>query len=208
MASKPYEYHASLPSLASGIRNFLFLRTGRCLKSWLPRVRQFAPRRCRQRRPGPDAQRHLSLHRFRRGAIKSLDGELVPVKPAECPVFDKKDSFHIRIASAEISIAASDLASIFNSYVFARPNTPLSDLSVSIEKGRVKIKGRLHKAGEVPIETEGLLTPTSDGKILLHAAKVKALHVPVKRLMNLFGVEIADLIKAAKFPASNPAKTI
>jgi hypothetical protein len=104
--------------------------------------------------------------------ISSLDGELVPVKPAEYPVFDKKDSFHIRIASAEISIAATDLASIFNSYVFARPNTPLSDLSVSIEKGHIKIKGRLHKAGEVPIETEGDLTPTSDGKILLHAAKV------------------------------------
>jgi hypothetical protein len=130
--------------------------------------------------------------------INSLDGELVPVKPAEYPVFDKKDSFHIRVASAEISIAAADLASIFNSYVFARPNTPLSDLSVSIEKGHIKIKGRLHKAGEVPIETEGLLTPTSDGKILLHAAKVKALHVPVKGFMNLFGVDVADLIKSGK----------
>jgi len=149
------------------------------------------------------AQMRNVTYRFTDSAavhIKSLDGELVPVKPAEYPVFDKKDSFHIRIASAEISIAAADLASIFNSYVFARPNTPLSDLSVSIEKGRVKIKGRLHKAGEVPIETEGLLTPTADGKILLHAAKVKALHVPVKKLMNLFGVEIADLIKSGKIP--------
>ena len=143
------------------------------------------------------------IYRFTDSAavhINSLDGELVPVKPAEFPVFDKKDSFYIRIASAEISIAAPDLASIFNSYVFARPNTPLSDLSVSIEKGHVKIKGRLHKAGEVPIETEGLLTPTSDGKILLHAAKVKALHVPVKGIMNLFDVEIADLIKSGKIP--------
>jgi hypothetical protein len=149
------------------------------------------------------AQMRNVIYRFTDSAavhIKSLDGELVPVKPAEFPVFDKKDSLHIRIASAEISIAAADLASIFNSYVFARLNTPLSDLSVSIEKGRVKIKGRLHKAGEVPIETEGLLTPTSDGKILLHAAKVKALHVPVKKLMNLFGVEIADLIKSGKIP--------
>ena len=149
------------------------------------------------------AQMRNVTYRFTDSAavhIKSLDGELVPVKPAEYPVFDKKDSFHIRIASAEISIAAADLASIFNSYVFARPNTPLSDLSVSIEKGRVKIKGRLHKAGEVPIETEGLLTPTADGKILLHAAKVKALHVPVKKLMNLFGVEIVDLIKSGKIP--------
>jgi hypothetical protein len=149
------------------------------------------------------AQMRNVTYRFTDSAavhINSLDGEVVPIKPADYPVFDKKNSFHIRIASAEISIAAADLASIFNSYVFARPNTPLSDLSVSIEKGRVKIKGRLHKAGEVPFETEGLLTPTSDGKILLHAAKVKALHVPVKGIMNLFGVEIADLIKSGKIP--------
>ncbi len=83
--------------------------------------------------------------------IKSLDGELVSVKPAEFPVFDKRDSFHLRIASAEISIAAADLASIFNSYVFARPNAPLSGLSVSIQNGRVKIKGPLHQVGVVPI---------------------------------------------------------
>ncbi len=149
------------------------------------------------------AQMRNVIYRFTDSAavhIKSLDGELLPFKPAEFPIFDKKDSFHIRIASAEISIAAADLASIFNSYVFARPNTPLSDLSVSIEKGRVKIKGRLHKAGEVPIETEGDLTPTSDGKILLHAAKVKALHVPVKKIMSLFGVETTDLIKNGKIP--------
>jgi hypothetical protein len=100
------------------------------------------------------AQMRNVIYRFTDSAavhIKSLDRDLVPVKPADYPAFDKRDSFHIRIASAEISIAAADLASIFNAYLFARPNTPLSDLSVSIERGHVKIKGRLHKVGEVPI---------------------------------------------------------
>ena len=58
----------------------------------------------------------------------------------------------------------------------------------------------MHEAGAIPFETEGELTPTEDGKILLHAAKVKALHVPVKKIMGLFGVEMSDLIKNGKIP--------
>jgi hypothetical protein len=58
----------------------------------------------------------------------------------------------------------------------------------------------LHDVGTIPFETESTLSPTDDGKILLRTGKVKALHVPVKGIMNLFGVEIADLIKNGKLP--------
>ncbi len=132
--------------------------------------------------------------------IKSLDGQLDPAQPSGYPIFDNKDSFTVSISSAEITITATDLANVLNSYVFARPKAPLSGLSVAIQDGRLKIKGRLHEAGAIPFETEGELTPTSDGKILLHSAKVKALHVPVKKIMSLFGVEMSDLIKNGKIP--------
>jgi hypothetical protein len=39
---------------------------------------------------------------------------------------------------------------------------------------------------------------TPDGKIRLHAEKIKALHLPAKGFMDLFGIEIADLIKTGK----------
>jgi hypothetical protein len=132
--------------------------------------------------------------------IKTLSGELVPTEAAEFPVFDNKDSFRLRIGYAEIGIAAADLANIFNSYVFARANSPLKGVSMSIENGHLKIKGKLHDVGSIPFETESTLSPTDDGKILLRTGKVKALHVPVKGMMNLFGVEIADLIKNGKIP--------
>ena len=132
--------------------------------------------------------------------IKSLEGELVPVAPAEFPVFDKKDSFRLRIRSGEIAVTAADLGNIFNSYVFARANTPLSGVSITVQNGYIKFKGKLHEAGSIPFETDGSLSPTPEGKILLRTEKVKALHVPVKGLMNLFGVEIADLIKNGKLP--------
>jgi hypothetical protein len=132
--------------------------------------------------------------------IKYLDGQLDPADVSPYPVFDNKESFTLAISSAEIAMTATDLGNVLNSYVFARPKTPLSGLSVSIENGRLKIKGRLHEAGAIPFETEGELSPTEHAKILLHAAKVKALHVPVKKIMGLFGVEMSDLIKNGKIP--------
>ena len=132
--------------------------------------------------------------------IKSLNGELVPLGKNEFPVFDDKDSFNLRISTAEIAIDSSNLASVLNSYVFARPHSPLTELSISVVKGQLKVKGKLHDKGDIPFETEGILIPTADGKLRLHSEKIKAMHVPVKGLMELFGIDLGKLIKEGKVP--------
>jgi hypothetical protein len=132
--------------------------------------------------------------------IKSLNGVLVPLGKNEFPVFDDKESFNLRINTAEIAIDSSNLANVLNSYVFARPQSPLTGLSISVEKGRLKVKGKLHDKGDIPFETEGILIPTADGKLRLHSEKIKAMHVPVKGLMDLFGIELGGLIKESKVP--------
>lgn len=132
--------------------------------------------------------------------IRSLDGSLVASKHGAYPIFDDKDSFQVLVNSAQISITAANLASDLNTYVFARDGAPLSGINIAVENGRLKVKGRLHEVGAIPFESEGELTPTPDGKILLHAVKVKALHLPVKGMMNLFRVDLADLIKNGKIP--------
>ena len=132
--------------------------------------------------------------------IKSLDGELVPVGKNEFPIFDDKDSFNLRVSSAEIAIDSSNLANVLNSYVFARPHSPLIGLSITVEKGRLKVKGKLHDKGDISFETDGILTPTADGKLRLHSEKIKAMHVPVKGLMGLFGIDLGGLIKEGKVP--------
>ena len=132
--------------------------------------------------------------------IKSLNGVLVPLGKNEFPVFDDKNSFNLRINSAEIAIDSSNLANVLNSYVFAGPHSPLTGLSIIVEKGRVKVKGKLHDKGDIPFETEGILIPTPDGKLRLHSQKIKAMHVPVKGLMGLFGIDLGKLIKEGKVP--------
>lgn len=129
--------------------------------------------------------------------IRSLRGEVAP-KGHELPIFDDKESFTLEIESAEIAMPADSLANVLNSYVFSGSDAPLKDISIRLENGRVKIKGKLAKKAGIPFETEGRLSPTADGKIRLHTEKIKALHLPVKGLMDLVGVEISDLIKNGK----------
>ena len=132
--------------------------------------------------------------------IKSLNGLLVAVGKNEFPNFDDKNSFNLRISTAEIAMDSSNLANVLNSYIFARPDSPLKELSVVVEKGRLKVKGKLHDKRDIPFETEGILIPTADGKLRLHSEKIIAMHVPVKGLMDLFGVALDKLIKEGKVP--------
>jgi hypothetical protein len=130
--------------------------------------------------------------------IKSLNGALVPVGTNEIPIFDDKDSFNLRIDSAEVSMDTSNLANALNSYVFARPDSPLTQLSVAVDKGHLKVKGKLHGKKDIPFDTEGNLIPTEGGKLRLHCDKIKALHVPVKGLMALLGIDLGKLIQEGK----------
>lgn len=74
--------------------------------------------------------------------IKSLNGVLVPLGKNEFPVFDDKDSFNLRISTAEIAIDSSNLANVLNSYVFAGPHSPLTWLSIIVEKGAPESEGK------------------------------------------------------------------
>ncbi len=135
---------------------------------------------------------NISVH------IRRLHGQLLPIK-GDLPVFDDKESFTLQIGSAEIAMTPDSLANVLNSYVFAEHDAPLKDVSIrTANGGRLKIQGKLHKKGGINFEAEGKLSPTSDGKIRLHTEKMKALHVPVKGIMDLLGVKIADLIKSGK----------
>jgi hypothetical protein len=129
--------------------------------------------------------------------IRRLSGELVP-KQGGIPVFDDKLSFSLRVTAAEMAITPQAMANVLNQYVFARDDSPIKDVSLTIENGRLKIKGKLRNKGGISFESESTLTTTSDGKIRMHAEKIRAMHLPVKGFMDLFGIEIADLIKTGK----------
>lgn len=128
----------------------------------------------------------------------NVGGSLVPISAGHVPVFDDKNSFELQITAAEMTMDPQSLANVLNTHVFSAKDAPLKDISITIENNHLKVKGKLHKKGDIGFETEGQLSPTEDGKIRLHAEKIKALHLPVKGMMDLFGIDIADLIKNGK----------
>jgi hypothetical protein len=155
----------------------------------------------------PDAAVRAQMHNVRYRLsdnvavqINSLNGALVPTSGNEFPILDDKNSFRIHIDTAEIAIGPTDLANLLNTHVFARPNSPLSGISVAIVNGGLQVKGKLRDKGDLPFETQAVMIPTPDGRIRLHSEKIKALHVPVKGLMDAFGIGINDMIKSGKVP--------
>lgn len=140
------------------------------------------------------------------GHLESLSGELWPTGKNEMPVFDDKTSFEVRVANGTVSITPEDLASIMNSYVFARKDAPLKDISIAIDKDILIIKGKLHNKGDIPFGTAGTVSATSDGRLRMHTDKVSALHLPMKGLMGLFGVELANVVNMSKIDGMNTDK--
>jgi PBP1b-binding outer membrane lipoprotein LpoB len=136
----------------------------------------------------PTAAAHLQI----------LSGELWPTGTNEMVMFDDKTSFEVRVTNGTVSISPEALSDIMNNYVFAKKDAPLKDLSVSIDKDRLIIKGKLHNKGDIPFGTAGNLSVSSDGRLRLHTEKITALKLPVKGMMGLFGIELANVVNTSK----------
>jgi hypothetical protein len=129
--------------------------------------------------------------------IATLNGKLTP-KPGQIPVFDDKTSFGIDVDSANVTVSMTALTNDLNDYVFAKATAPLKKLTVSTRGKELVVKGLLVSKGGVPFETSGTLSVTPEGMIRVHTTKVKALKLPVKGLMDLLGVETADVLSTKK----------
>lgn len=129
--------------------------------------------------------------------ITSLEGRLTP-KPGGIPVFDDKHSFSVDAYSADVIMSTRALANDLNYFVFAKPDAPLKNLKVATKGNDLIIKGRFAAKGDLPFESDGVPTVTPDGMIRIHTVKVKALHVPVKGLMDKLGLPLSKMMDTNK----------
>jgi hypothetical protein len=129
--------------------------------------------------------------------IATLDGKLIP-RHSGIPVFDDKESFYLDVDSALITVSTTALTNDLNDYVFAKPDAPLKKLTVSVQGNELVVKGVLVSKGGIPFETDGTVSATSAGLLRVHTTKVKALHLPVKGLMDMLGLDTANLLNTKK----------
>ncbi len=127
--------------------------------------------------------------------VRSLQGELQPTSDDAPPYFDDPASFRIAIARAEIAMTPASLSALLNRYTFAYPGAPMSDLQVSIDGDHLHQEGRLHEPVNARFAMDAELSVTPEGLLRLHPTKVKAAGIPVKKLMDLFDIEMDEMIK-------------
>ena len=130
--------------------------------------------------------------------IRFLHGQLLPTDPSRIVFFDRKESFVLVMAYSQIALSFNALADLLNQQVFAADDAPIKELRIQSRGNVLFIRGKLHRKASVPFETTGTISATPEGRIRLHAEKVSAVHVPVKGLMDLLGLDFAALINTNK----------
>jgi hypothetical protein len=140
--------------------------------------------------------RNVSLH-LADGVVLgvvALNGEFVSHSANQPPIFDDPQSYTLRMKNADVSMDAASLTALLKQALSRNPS-PLSDVTLTIEEGKVKAKGTLHKGVSVPFSMTATVAATPDGLLRLHAEKVKTVGVPVKGLLDLLGIDVANLMK-------------
>jgi hypothetical protein len=125
--------------------------------------------------------------------IISFHGKLTP-KPDQMVVFDDRQSFEMNVDSANVRLSIASLTNDLNDFVFAKPDAPVKKLTASIQGDQLTVKGLLVSKGGIPFSSTGTLAVTPEGMIRVHTTKVEALHLPVKGLMDMLGLDTSKLV--------------
>jgi hypothetical protein len=142
------------------------------------------------------AMQHVRLH-VADGIVldvASLRGEMIS-RTNGPPVFDDGRSYVMQISSAVVSMDMSSLQTLLNRFAFGYEGAPLKNVRVRNDGGRLEMKGTLHKGIDVPFSTKASLSATPDGRMRLHVDSMKAVGIPAKGLLGLFGLELDDVVK-------------
>jgi hypothetical protein len=104
---------------------------------------------------------------------------------------DDKRSFVLQLDSARIGVTPAALSQLLNRYTFAYPGSPLRRLTITIEHGRIRQRGRMRG---ISFDVLGDLSLTPEGDLRLHPADIKAVGIKVGGLMKFFGLNLEKLV--------------
>jgi hypothetical protein len=127
--------------------------------------------------------------------VRWLRGTLYPTSENMVPTFDDRNSFRVVIEAGVVGTSMADLSRLLNS---SASDSPFKNIAVRAQGKQLKVTGTLHKGIPLPVEMIADLSASSDGRIRVHAAKLRVLKLPVKDLLKTFHVSTADLIDSSK----------
>lgn len=126
--------------------------------------------------------------------VRWLDGQLARTHPHVNPSFDDPDSFYLNIQSGVLRANIGDLGTFLNAGL---TNSPLKNLHLQAEGDQLKLTGTIKKIVPLPIQLMGRISAMADNRIRLQVTKLDVLKVPVKGLLGIFKISVADLFKGS-----------
>ena len=127
--------------------------------------------------------------------VQSVDALLVPSSMTQPVTLDDPNSMRVRMQSGETSISAEDMTTLLNKYALPRSDLPLRDVKVTFADGEAQLTGKVHKLIDLPFTASATVGVTAKGNFHLHFDKITAAGVLHKKLLDFFGLSIADLAK-------------
>jgi hypothetical protein len=125
--------------------------------------------------------------------IDYLRGRLLPGMPGRPPRFDDRRSFVLAIDSAQVALDAGDLSRLINRYLLSDPASPVSRYRLTIEKHRLVQRGRIHG---IPFSLVSQVEATPAGEVRFRPVSIRAVGIPVKRLLGTLGLSLQRLVGA------------
>ena len=125
--------------------------------------------------------------------VARLRGTMIS-RTAAPPVFDNQRSYVLDIDTASLSMTDDSVQALMNNHVFASEGAPLKNIKVAVDGDRLKMSGKLHKGFDLPFSTKASVKASQDGRLQFHTESMKALGIPAKGMLDLFGLKLDDLV--------------
>jgi len=124
--------------------------------------------------------------------VRWLSAVLTPTNRKIVPSLDELSSFALDIQEGAASMSLDDLAAALNSSLLK--SSALKDAHLSQSGSQLKLNGTLQKGFPFPIEVNGDIDASPDGRVHIHMAKIRVLKLPVKALMKVLDIKTADMV--------------
>ncbi|HEY5610765.1 MAG TPA: hypothetical protein VIL97_06145 [Thermoanaerobaculia bacterium] len=130
--------------------------------------------------------------------IHDLRGEMQAKDRGQPLNFDDKRSFVLRMFEARIGLDGRSLSDLMNHYVFAYDGAPLRDLQITVEGGKLRQEGIMHKIIDIPFIMFADVSATPEGHIRIHPTKIEICNLDGQQLLKAFGLNLEELLDLSK----------
>ncbi|MFN8672753.1 MAG: hypothetical protein U0457_11825 [Candidatus Sericytochromatia bacterium] len=128
--------------------------------------------------------------------VEDLFGHMIPNNITDPVNFDDPSSFTVRVHQAKLIMEGTQMNNLLKNFTLNYADAPLKDVVHTITAGnRISLAGKIKQAGIfVSFEMRGAVNATPDGLVKIEPDYIKTAGVPVKSLLDLFGLNTGKLI--------------